>query len=465
MIRVPALSAGLTAVRVHRDEAVLCSAGAQVAVCGAWCGDALALVDGQRTSAEIAAAAGCVSVLDTLLRLEERGLLIEQADALLLRQADAANGIVRNLVRRETAGDFLHVVCAAQTMPAASEARMGDDLRMAVGTGLSQREAVTSCIGEAVERYCASFDGTEAMVRRRREDLDAPSIAASELLLISDQQYAGRAEWNRLLGAELWLPERPDDNAVLNWTPVWNLRRQEKWYVPTAFCYLRCPSERPECFGGDSNGCAAGPTLAEAMERGFCELVERDAIALWWYNRAARPGLPLVESGGRPAELLYNKLAAVGRSVHLLDLTTDLGIPVVAAISARRDGSHVAFGFGASFERPRAARRALLEMQQVLGAIESGECRGLLERWCNEANLERDGWLAPAPGRAPGASEGADPKASLEILVADCTRPAIGVPVVRVIVPGLRPAAPRFAPGRLYDKLREEELNPFPFFL
>jgi oxazoline/thiazoline synthase len=58
----------------------------------------------------------------------------------------------------------------------------------------------------------------------------------------------------------------------------------------------------------------------------------------------------------------------------------------------------------------------------------------------------------------------------LDFLVLDQTRPDIQVPVVRVIVPGLRHLHRRFAPGRLYDvpvnlglrkrPLREGELNP-----
>jgi ribosomal protein S12 methylthiotransferase accessory factor len=58
----------------------------------------------------------------------------------------------------------------------------------------------------------------------------------------------------------------------------------------------------------------------------------------------------------------------------------------------------------------------------------------------------------------------------LDFLVLNQTRPDIGVPVVRVIVPGLRHFYRRFAPGRLYDvpvklglrdrPLSENELNP-----
>ena len=60
----------------------------------------------------------------------------------------------------------------------------------------------------------------------------------------------------------------------------------------------------------------------------------------------------------------------------------------------------------------------------------------------------------------------------MELLVLDQTRPDIGMPVVRVIVPGMRHFWARFAPGRLYDvpvsmgcreqPLPEADLNPAP---
>ncbi len=56
-------------------------------------------------------------------------------------------------------------------------------------------------------------------------------------------------------------------------------------YLPTAYCYFGYPLfYEPDCWA-DTNGCAAGNTLEEATVQGFMELVERDSVALWWYNR------------------------------------------------------------------------------------------------------------------------------------------------------------------------------------
>ena len=66
-------------------------------------------------------------------------------------------------------------------------------------------------------------------------------------------------------------------------------------------------------------------------------------------------------------------------------------------------------------------------------------------------------------------------KLGLEVLILNQTRPDVGLPVVKVIVPGLRHFWARFAPGRLYDvpvKMKwlespntEEDLNPTPMFI
>ncbi|GAA2008428.1 hypothetical protein GCM10009838_88410 [Catenulispora subtropica] len=65
--------------------------------------------------------------------------------------------------------------------------------------------------------------------------------------------------------------------------------------------------------------------------------------------------------------------------------------------------------------------------------------------------------------------------AGLELLVLDQTRPDVGMPVVKVLIPGMRPARSRFAPGRLFDvpvalgrrtrPIEYRELNPVPLVI
>ena len=79
---------------------------------------------------------------------------------------------------------------------------------------------------------------------------------------------------------------------------------------------------------------AAGNCVEEAIVQGFLELAERDAMALWWYNRARRPQLDLDQVDDGYLQAVRREYAARGRSLWVLDVTTDLGVCPLAAGSA-----------------------------------------------------------------------------------------------------------------------------------
>jgi ribosomal protein S12 methylthiotransferase accessory factor len=250
----------------------------------------------------------------------------------------------------------------------------------------------------------------------------------------------------------------------------------------------------------DSNGNAAGASLEDAILQGFFELVERDAVALWWYNRTRQPEVRLDSFDDPWVAGLRATYGRLNREVWVLDVTSDLGIPVMAAVSRRTDkpAEDIMLGFGAHFDPKIAVRRALTELGQLLPAA-GGQSDGTgyalddlhLISWWTSATIENQRYLRPDPVAAPrtAASYGYTlgqsldlarmcaiaRGASLDILVLNQTRPDIKMPVVKVVVPGLRHFWPRFAPGRLYDvparlgRLAEptpyENLNPIPLYL
>ena len=105
----------------------------------------------------------------------------------------------------------------------------------------------------------------------------------------SDAQYDHAAQWEALHPAAFnRVPSRFDESALVDWTPVRSLTTDRVRYLPTGYCYYGAPSEQdPPACRAISNGCAAGTTLAEAVLQGTLELVERDAVAMWWYSRVA----------------------------------------------------------------------------------------------------------------------------------------------------------------------------------
>src|SRR5690606_17039258 len=130
-------------------------------------------------------------------------------------------------------------------------------------------------------------------------------------------------------------------------------------------CFLGFPAALEQGFAvPDSSGLAAGDSIDEAAGRALLELVERDAVAVWWYNRLKRPPLDFERESVPWLSGLENHLGAAGHHIRVLDLTHDLGVPVAAAVSSDGSGRDLALGFGAGWTAEHAAAAALGELVQ-----------------------------------------------------------------------------------------------------
>ena len=281
---------------------------------------------------------------------------------------------------------------------------------------------------------------------------------------------------------------------------MWSLSAEAVRFLPTSFCYFGYRSPDPLFARADSNGCAAGSVLEEAVLQGLLELFERDAVALWWYNRVRRAGVDLASVEDPYVPQLVRHYGKLGRGLWALDVTSDFGIPAFAAVSRRVDAAEedIIYGFGAHLDPGVALTRALTELNQSLEAVPAAAgpasrrtYRGSPEsvRWWRTVRVADSAYLTPDPDAGLRPLRDFNNLASddlrqdiltctklaaargIDVLVLDQTRPDVGLPVVRVVAPGLRHFWARFGPGRLYDvpvqqgwrsrPLDEGELNPF----
>ena len=162
------------------------------------------------------------------------------------------------------------------------------------------------------------------------------------------------------------IPALFDRSAEMDWSPVWSLRDRRFKHLPTSLLYFFYKGLA--AFAVDSNGCAAGNTLEEAIVQGFLELVERDAYAIWWYNRSQRAEVDLSQFNDSYVRDLHTQLAEAGRKLWVLDVTSDLGIPTYVAIMHWMQNGHenIEFGSGAHFDRRIALLRSLTELTQFM---------------------------------------------------------------------------------------------------
>ncbi|GAA3588877.1 TOMM precursor leader peptide-binding protein [Klugiella xanthotipulae] len=375
------------------------------------------------------------------------------------------------------------------------------------GKGLTAAQAEAGAVGEALERLSAIAFGTERRVQRRFTDLEN-AIAPQRIQLFSERQFDERIERNAVANMYNWIPERFDPDALIDYTPIWSATEDSVAWLPTSACYFMFPSGALPAAAidpvgkrfakADSNGVAAGATAGDAAFQGMLELIERDAVAVWWYNRLHRPEIRIDDLGDAQLTRAQGWLNAHGRDLWLLDLTHDLGVPVVAAVSVSHhpvNGSdHIMLGFGAHTDPVLAARRAVSEVFQFYFstplAVRSGEVHNIpnlndamdwlvTQRLADHPHLQPDA-SAPSAPRDGDLRPNADSLIRLLTAVGlrpyflDLTRPELGINVVRSIVPGLRSWWQRFAPGRLFSvpvslgwqlsETDEGEVNPRAMF-
>ncbi len=413
-------------------------------------------------------------------------------------------GIVSELTKMETGSDLLHVYTAGHNF-AMSRPRELSRIRRGLrtesaGKGMSDRQARASALGEAIERYSGVWQGDEACVLSSFRALGADAVHLDTLQHFSEEQFQHRESWRARKRSFEWVPDPFDETQEISWTPVWSMSEDRHKYVPTSYLYYDFPVPPGPIYArANSNGNAAGSSREDAILQGFFELVERDSVAMWWYNRVRRPAIALDQFVDPYFSRWQEHYDSVGRQAWVLDLTSDLGIPVAAAISRQPDGptEDILFGFGAHFDPAIAVSRALTEMNQFLAGLmefrAEGESSAPDEAWWKIASLESQPYLAPEgvselsahalPHRQGGSDLLSDVLAvrriveerGMEMLVLDQTRPDIGLPVVKVMVPGLRSMWPQYAPGRVFDvpvtlgwtesATREADVNPVAMFL
>jgi oxazoline/thiazoline synthase len=432
----------------------------------------------------------------------------EQTIARYSHHVSPITGVVRSLRRTSDPSDQVthEYVCDYQgnRPPAGSNDLESFLRRRSGGKGKTDSQAHASALCEALEAYSGCYQGDEPTIRACYTEVAPRALFPPDSLLFSEAQYRNRVVSNASATPLEWVPQPFEEERAIDWTPLWSLTERREKYAATALCYYGYPQPDDYQFcQADSNGCAAGNTKEEAILQGLMELVERDSVALWWYNMVPRPAVDLASFAEPYLDALRERYRRDGRDLWVLDITSDLEIPAFVAVSRRVVAApeHVMFGFGAHLDPSIALLRAVTELNQLVSQIPPDfnawiartPTQRAMERWCTTATIAENPYLAPDTSQPPRARQDYLERQSedlrddillaveilrrrgVETLVLDQTRPDVELSVVRVFAPGLRHFWSRLAPGRLYDApvglgwvptpLSEESLNPVPMFL
>jgi bacteriocin biosynthesis cyclodehydratase domain-containing protein len=363
--------------------------------------------------------------------------------------------------------------------PAAGQALATETFfRPSLGKGRTAVQARSSALAEAIERYASLWQGDEPTVTERLCDLPGEAIDPRGLLNFSEKQFRER---DPLGDPRHNAPAPFTAETVIAWTPCWSLTADSRRYLPTSYCFNQASRDAAFC-PFDPNGHAAGNCREEAVLQGFLELVERDAVGIWWYNRLQKPGIDLDSAGGDLPVRMRDHYQSLGWRLWALDLTTDLEIPSIAAVAYQEASGRFLAGFGCHLDSTIALHRAITELNQIFDPDPNKPALWAISDLPDPRfvfpHIDRPGRrLRDLPGRdfSDLRSEieycvSQAERRGLETIVLDYTRPDLVLSTVKVVVPGLRHFWRRLGAGRLYEvpvalgelerALREEELNP-----
>jgi YcaO-like protein with predicted kinase domain len=312
----------------------------------------------------------------------------------------------------------------------------GSTLSVSVGTGLTEAQSRVSAVMESVETWHAENPRLAITAR-------AP---AGDLPLHYDVRTLHLAPRSALT-----------ESVVLDWVTGTGLLTGAACLAPYDLIPLDAVRLSPwvmALFRPTSSGMASGNTATEATLHGLLEAVERDSLA--GYGRTPRAERTLVDPASAAdagTRRVVDTLTAAGFRIWVYDATGDLGIPCYHALIWAPDMPLYAGGFGCHLDSGIAVGRALLEAAQSrLVAVSGARDDVDVEVY---RSLDRARQPPPDDGRArvpvrPAVASPGDVREAVRIcaeriarrtgaepFVVDLTHPDLGIPVSKVIAPGL----------------------------
>lgn len=262
------------------------------------------------------------------------------------------------------------------------------------------------------------------------------------------------------------------DRARMRWIEGYDLLAREACWVPwdvvhTDYTLPTRHNIEQHHFVTGTNGLASGNHLVEAVSSAICELVERDAVAVWnarSIRERSRCSLDTGSIDDGDCRSLLELYEAAQIQPRLWDVTSDVGIPAfVCDIPAEGDDDSSALrrfrGAGCHPDRGVALARGLTEAAQIRLTYIAGIRDDLPASDYTETTEQKLGAAlldaASQAGRARSFQDipsrttddvAIDLRWELErmraigieqVVAVDLTRPEFGIPVVKVVVPGL----------------------------
>lgn len=231
------------------------------------------------------------------------------------------------------------------------------------GVGLTAAESRGVALGEAIEDYCVSIV-PENLVLSTWKNLSQSGYQAlhpKDYPLFSERQYAQKD-----------FPFSPfTEQTFLRWVKSHSVFTNEEILVPAALVYGAYQPDKQEAKICPTNfaGTGCGQTKKQALIAALSEIIERDAMMIWWLNQMPCKRCQPVP-GSWFSQVLAKYLHASRLEFELWDISTDINISCFFGLLTDPHNKIVSGGFACRLNPQLTALKALYEcLQNRLGVL------------------------------------------------------------------------------------------------
>lgn len=225
---------------------------------------------------------------------------------------------------------------------------------VASGFSFDKDVALMKVLGEGIERYCLEHYYPDNLVFGRSEEIKLNHLDPLKIASFSLKQLK-KKELNRF---------RISEKSKFGWIKGTSLNKRKDILIPSQLIIFnyKILGNEPQILFPMSTGAAAGSSLEDALYRGICEIIERDAFMINYLNKLNSPRLDLSSLNDTVINEIMEIYDRYGLELVVIDLTTDLKIPAFAAITLDKTGfgPAVSMGLKAGFDIK----------ETIIGAIE-----------------------------------------------------------------------------------------------
>lgn len=217
-----------------------------------------------------------------------------------------------------------------------------------LGVNENKKIAMTSCLAEALERYCMSYIPKKEVVKKRKNELPEENVF-DDFHTYSKEQYKN---------LNMFLDPNVDE---IEWTKIYSIHNKKQYkYWPASLIYLPFDLNKPVA-ETTSTGMAAGFTLDECIQSGLLELIERDALMINFMQRLNPPEIDIETITGLNKKLI--KKIKDEYNIKIYKLYSDIDIPIFLSIIYKKDRKKIHYGIGAcaSLDSDYAINKSLKE--------------------------------------------------------------------------------------------------------